>query len=88
MPVLQRSAGPSAEEILGVIEIFLKQCKERALLEPGEELLPVTAENPALDVRGSRLTLQASVPGRPLHVVDDQQVGGTSGWLEFQPELG
>lgn len=59
MPVLQRSAGRSAEEIRGVIEIFLKQCKEPALLEPGEELLTVTTENLALDVRGSRLTLQA-----------------------------
>jgi hypothetical protein len=59
MPILQRSAGRSAEEIRGVIEIFLKQCKEPALLEPGEELLTVTAENLALDVRGSRLTLQA-----------------------------
>jgi hypothetical protein len=59
MPVLQRSAGRSAEEIRGVIETFLKACKDPALLEPGEELLPVTAENLALEVRGTRLTLQA-----------------------------
>jgi hypothetical protein len=58
MPVLQRSAGRSAEEIRSVIEAFLSQCKEPALLEPGEELLPVTADTLALDVRGSRLTLQ------------------------------
>jgi hypothetical protein len=59
MPVLQRSAGRSAEELRSAIEAFLKECKEPALLEPGEELFAVTAENLALDVRGSRLTLQA-----------------------------
>ena len=59
MPALQRSAGRSAEEIRSVIEGFLKECKEPALLEPGEELFCVTAENLALEVRGSRLTLQA-----------------------------
>ncbi len=32
---------------------------EPALLEPGEELFPLTAENFALEMRGSRLTLQA-----------------------------
>src|SRR5208283_1136452 len=49
----------SAEEIRAVIEAFLRDCKQPALLEPGEELFPITAENFSLDLRGSRLTLQA-----------------------------
>ena len=41
------------------IEAFLKHSRQPALLEPGEELLPLTGENLELDVRGDRLTLQA-----------------------------
>src|ERR1035441_9457449 len=41
------------------IEDFLKSAREPALLEPGEELLPLDAENYSLEMRGSRLTLQA-----------------------------
>src|SRR5450759_1386533 len=41
------------------IEDFLKSAREPALLEPGEELLPLTAENYSLEMRGSRLTFQA-----------------------------
>ena len=41
------------------IESFLTSAREPALLEPGEELLPLTAENYSLEIRGSRLTLQA-----------------------------
>jgi hypothetical protein len=59
MPAIRPPAVLSAEEIRSAIEGFLKQCKQPALLEPGEELFPLTAENLALDVRGSRLTLQA-----------------------------
>jgi len=47
------------EEILAAIAAFLKNSKQPALLEPGEELLPLTADNFALDLRGGRLTLQA-----------------------------
>jgi hypothetical protein len=47
------------EEIRAAIEAFLKNSKQPALLEPGEELLPLTADNFALDLRGGRLTLQA-----------------------------
>src|ERR1035437_5093342 len=46
-------------QIRAQIEEFLKSAREPALLEPGEELLPLTAENYALEMRGSRLTLQA-----------------------------
>lgn len=49
----------NAEETRAVIEAFLKNSKQPALLEPGEELLPLTEDNFQLDLRGSRLTLQA-----------------------------
>jgi hypothetical protein len=49
---------PSAEENLAAIEAFLKSCRQPALLEPGEEIIPLT-DNYAVDVRGERLTLQA-----------------------------
>jgi len=49
----------SAEETRAAIESFLKNCRQPALVEPGEELLPITSDNLALDVRGPRLTLQA-----------------------------
>ncbi len=39
----QRPASP--ESIRGIIEQFLGNCREPALLEPGEELLPITGEN-------------------------------------------
>ncbi len=46
-------------EIRAQIETFLKSAREPALLEPGEELLPLNGENYSLEMRGSRLTLQA-----------------------------
>jgi hypothetical protein len=49
---------PSAEENLAAIEAFLKSCRQPALLEPGEEIIPLT-DNYAVDVRGERLTIQA-----------------------------
>jgi hypothetical protein len=49
----------SDEQIREEIEAFLKECKEPALLEPGEELLAITADNFTLEMHGSRLTLQA-----------------------------
>jgi len=47
------------EEIRAAIAAFIKNSKQPALLEPGEELLPLTEDNFALDLRGGRLTLQA-----------------------------
>src|SRR5258708_2826990 len=47
------------EETRAVIEAFLKNCRQPALMEPGEELLPLTGDNFALEVRGSRLALEA-----------------------------
>jgi hypothetical protein len=55
----QSEAGRSAIELRTSVENFLKNCREPALLEPGEEILPLTGDNHALEVRGSRLTLQA-----------------------------
>src|ERR1022692_3615854 len=46
-------------QIRAQIESFLKTAREPALLEPGEELLPLTAGSYSLEMRGSRLTLQA-----------------------------
>ena len=59
MPASHSNSGGNAEETRQVIEAFLKNCRQPALLEPGEELFPITAGNFALDVHGSRLTLQA-----------------------------
>ncbi|MBV9507515.1 MAG: hypothetical protein JO323_21180 [Acidobacteriia bacterium] len=54
-----RVDGRSAEEVRKAIEDFFSQCRQPALLEPGEELIHLTADNFALEFRGSRLTLQA-----------------------------
>src|SRR5438105_4938389 len=59
MPTAQRDAGRSAQQTREAIEAFLKNAKQPALLEPGEELLELTADNFLLEIRGSRLTLQA-----------------------------
>jgi hypothetical protein len=59
MPPAQRASGRSAEEIRAVIQAFLRHCRQPALLEPGEELLPIGTDNFELEMRGSRLTLQA-----------------------------
>jgi hypothetical protein len=50
---------PGAEQTRAVIEAFLKQSRQPALLEPGEELIPITAGNFSVEVRGSRVTLEA-----------------------------
>jgi hypothetical protein len=59
MPSVPRAAGRSAAQTRTEIEAFLKQSRQPALLEPGEELLALTPDNFALDLRGERLTLQA-----------------------------
>jgi hypothetical protein len=59
MPPKPRGSGRSAEETRAAIEAFLKSCRQPALLEPGEDLLPLEGDNLALDLRGTRLTLQA-----------------------------
>ena len=59
MPSVQRLPGRSAQDARAAIESFLKNCRQPALLEPGDELLPLTDDNFSLELRGSRLTLQA-----------------------------
>ena len=78
MPFSPRDSGRSAEETRAVIEAFLKSCKQPALLEPGEELFAITGENFSLDLRGTRLTLQAWDRTRNLtrRVTDASQPSG------------
>ena len=59
MPPALRVEGRSAEEIRTSIEGFLANCRQPALLEPGEELLALETGNFALGFRGSRLTIEA-----------------------------
>jgi hypothetical protein len=59
MPPAERVSGRSAEEIRAVIEAFLQNCRQPVLLEPGEELLPIDSANFDMEIRGSRLSLQA-----------------------------
>jgi hypothetical protein len=73
-----RGSGRCADETRDAIEAFLRNSKEPALLEPGEEMLPLTAGNFALEIRGSRLTLQAwdrtrNLTRRITAIKDDQK---------------
>src|ERR1041385_7560539 len=53
------AGGRSAADAQAAIERFLKASRQPALLEPGEEILALSAGNFVLELRGSRLTLQA-----------------------------
>jgi len=55
----RRAPGRSAEELQAAVERFLKASRQPALLEPGEPIIPLTGANFSLDVRSSRVTLQA-----------------------------
>jgi hypothetical protein len=60
MPVAaDRADGRSAAGLQAAIERFLKASRQPALLEPGEDVLPLAGGNFVLEIRGSRLTLQA-----------------------------
>jgi hypothetical protein len=48
-----------SSDVRAAIEAFLSTAKQPALLEPGEELMPLTSENLNLEERSGRLTLQA-----------------------------
>ena len=56
---MKTSAPTDPAALRQAIEEFLRGAREPALLEPGEELLPLSGDNYALEIRGSRLTLQA-----------------------------
>ena len=66
MRPVRRAPARSAAEIRTEIEAFLKNARQPALLEPGEDLLALTPDNFALDLRGERLTFQAWDRGRNL----------------------
>ena len=53
-PAVTRDPGQLRSEV----ENFLQSAREPALLEPGEELLPLVPGSYELEIRGSRLTLQ------------------------------
>jgi hypothetical protein len=59
MPTAQRAAVRDTEEIRAAIDAFLKSARQPALFEPGEELFPLGPDNFSVEMRGSRLTLQA-----------------------------
>lgn len=58
MPVVPRAAG-APDEIRVLVEEFLAGSKEPALLEPGEDLFPLNPQNYTLEIRSSRLTIDA-----------------------------
>jgi hypothetical protein len=59
MPSAQRAAVRDVDEIRASIDAFLKSARQPALFEPGEELFAIGPDNFAVEMRGSRLTLQA-----------------------------
>jgi hypothetical protein len=60
MPVAaNRAGGRSAGDAQAAIERFLKASRQPALLEPGEDVLPLGDGNFVLEMHGSRLVLQA-----------------------------
>src|SRR5262249_3997470 len=54
-----RADGRSAANAQAAIERFLKASRQPALLEAGEDVLPLGSGNFVLETRGSRLLLQA-----------------------------
>jgi hypothetical protein len=58
-PAVDRADGRSAADAQAAIERFLKTSRQPALLEAGEDLLPLEPGSFAIEMRGSRLTLQA-----------------------------
>jgi hypothetical protein len=82
----RRASGRSAEELQAAVERFLKASQKPALLEPGEEMIPLSGGNFALEARNSRLTLQAWDDRRNVvrRVVDIRE--STPGRLELVAE--
>ena len=59
MPTAERAGGRSAADCQAAIERFLKASRQPAILEPGEDVLPLTAGNFVLESQPRGLTLQA-----------------------------
>jgi len=81
----RRASGRSAEELQAAVERFLKASQKPALLEPGEEMIPL-AGNFVVEARNSRLMLQAWDDRRNVvrRVVDIRE--STPGRLELVAE--
>src|SRR5262249_42742041 len=47
------------DDMRATLERFLKSCHTPCLLEPGEELLPLTEDNFTVECKNDRLTIQA-----------------------------
>ena len=58
-PLLSLASSTIPTDSQAAIERFLQSARRPALLEPGEPLLPLKADSFALQIRSSRLTLQA-----------------------------
>jgi hypothetical protein len=82
----RRAPGRSAAELQAAVERFLKASRKPALLEPGEEMMPVTAGNLSMDSSPSRVTLQAWDEQRNIvrRIVDIREQ--TAGRLELVVE--
>ena len=83
MPLAADGAdGRSAAGAQAAIERFLKASRQPAVLEPGEEVLPLAAGNFVLEIHGSRLTLQAWDRTRNLvrRIAGDQGARRAGGW--------
>jgi len=59
MPTAQQGDVRDVEEIRAAIETFVGNARQPALYEPGEDLFPLAADNFSLEMRGSRLTIEA-----------------------------
>jgi hypothetical protein len=59
MPTAQRGDVQDVEQIRAAIEAFVKNARQPALYEAGEDLFSLAADNFSLEMRGSRLTLEA-----------------------------
>ena len=55
----ERRSGQSVHEIREAVDRFLAGCRQPALLEPGEDLMPLSADNCVVAFSESRVTLQA-----------------------------
>jgi len=82
-PSAGRPSLQDADNSRQTIEAFLRKCKQPALLEPGEELFPISEDNFALDSHAGRLTLQAWDRTRNLV----RRVTGVNGELDGRLEL-
>src|SRR5207249_7269481 len=58
-PAASPAAARDADSMRAVLERFLETCRTPCLLEPGEELLPLTNDSFSLEIQNTRLTIEA-----------------------------